>query len=135
MAVRKIRGVAVPIYEYLCEDCRRRVSLLVRSISNPPKPVCPRCGGGKLERLMSRFTRVRSEEDRLDRLADPGALGDLDESDPGSVARWAKKMGKELGEDMGEDFDQVVEEAMEEEARGGRPEGEGFGAGDLSDDL
>ena len=64
----------MPIYEYHCQDCRRRVSVLVRSISNPGTPVCPRCGGRHLERLMSRFARVRSEESRLDALADPGAL-------------------------------------------------------------
>jgi hypothetical protein len=67
---------------------------------------------------MSRFARVRSEDDRLDSLADPSSLGDLDENDPKSVARWAKKMGKELGEDVGEDFDQMMEEAVEEEAAG-----------------
>jgi hypothetical protein len=67
---------------------------------------------------MSRFARVRSEDARLDSLADPSSLGDLDENDPKSVARWAKKMGKELGEDVGEDFDQMMEEAMEEEASG-----------------
>jgi putative FmdB family regulatory protein len=123
----------VPIYEYHCPDCRRRVSLLVRSISNPGIPVCPRCGGRHLERLMSRFTRVRSEESRLDALADPGALGDLDENDPKSVARWAKKMGKELGEDVGEDFDEMMDQAMEEEAgEEGRAPG---GASDLGDDL
>jgi putative FmdB family regulatory protein len=113
----------VPIYEYFCTDCRRRVSLLVRSISNPGTPTCPRCSGHNLERLMSRFSRVRSEEDRLDALADPSAMGDIDESDPASVARWAKKMGKEMGEDMGEDFDQVVEEAMAEGEDGGAPGG------------
>ena len=115
----------MPIYEYHCLDCRRRVSLFVRSISNPGTPACPRCGGQKLERLMSRFTRVRSAEDRLDALADPGALGDLDENDPKSVARWAKRMGKELGEDVGEDFDQMMDEAIEEEASGKSPEGAG----------
>jgi putative FmdB family regulatory protein len=114
----------VPIYEYFCTDCRRRVSLLVRSINNPGTPTCPKCSGHNLERLMSRFARVRSEEDRLDALADPSAMGDLDENDPKSVARWAKKMGKELGEDMGEDFDQVMEEAMAEE-EGGAPGGAG----------
>jgi hypothetical protein len=82
---------------------------------------------------MSRFARVRSEEDRLDAMADPSALGDLDENDPKSVARWAKKMGKELGEDMGEDFDQMMEEAMEEEG-GGEDQGPGGGGG-LDDDL
>jgi len=108
----------VPIYEYLCQDCRRRVSILVRSISSPGKPVCPRCGGEHLERLMSRFARVRSEDARLDALADPSSFGGLDENDPKSVARWAKKMGGELGEDLGEDFDQMMEEAVEEEASG-----------------
>jgi hypothetical protein len=78
---------------------------------------------------MSRFARVRSEDDRLDSLADPSSLGDLDENDPKSVARWAKKMGKELGEDVGEDFDQMMEEAMEEEAAGTG------GEKDNSDDL
>jgi len=123
----------VPIYEYHCQDCRRRVSILVRSISNPGTPACPRCGGQHLERLMSRFTRVRSEEDRLDAMADPGALGDLDENDPKSVARWAKKMGKELGEDVGEDFDEMMEQAMDEEA-GDEGKAPG-GASDLGDDL
>jgi len=122
----------VPIYEYYCEDCRRRVSILVRSISNPGTPACPRCGGQHLERLMSRFTRVRSEDDRLDALGDPGALGDLDENDPKSVARWAKKMGKELGEDVGEDFDEMMEQAMDEEADGGAGPP---GGDDLGDDL
>ena len=123
----------MPIYEYRCLDCRRRVSILVRSISNPGTPACPRCGSQKLERLMSRFARVRSEDDRLDALADPGALGDLDESDPKSVTRWAKRMGKELGEDLGEDFDQMVEEAVEEDASGAGPES---GATDAAgDDL
>jgi hypothetical protein len=82
---------------------------------------------------MSRFTRVRSEESRLDALADPSALGDLDENDPKSVARWAKKMGKELGEDVGEDFDEMMDQAMEEEA-GGEGKDSAGGAG-LDDDL
>jgi hypothetical protein len=92
---------------------------------------------------MSRFARVRSEESRLDALADPSSFGDLDENDPASVARWAKKMGKEMGEDMGEDFDQMVEEAMEEEASGKAPGEDGeagggaapTGGGGLADEL
>jgi hypothetical protein len=60
---------------------------------------------------MSRFATIRSEEDRLDSLADPSSLGDLNEDDPRSVARWMKKMGTEMGEDLGDD----VEEALEEE--------------------
>lgn len=119
----------MPIYEYHCHDCRRRVSLLVLSITNPGTPRCPRCGGERLTRLMSRFATLRSEGDRLEALADPGRLGDLDEDDPKSVARWMKRMGSELGDDLGEDFDEVVDEAMEEEV--GKGEGQGEGGDDL----
>jgi hypothetical protein len=63
---------------------------------------------------MSRFATVRSEEDRLDSLADPSSLGDLDEDDPKSVAKWMKKMGNEMGEDLGDD----VDEALDQEAGG-----------------
>ncbi|HEU5395317.1 MAG TPA: zinc ribbon domain-containing protein [Candidatus Methylomirabilis sp.] len=116
----------MPIYEYRCDGCQRRVSIFVRSVSNPGTPACPRCGSTALERLFSRFARVRSDEDRLDRLADDSSLADVNEDDPGSVAQWMKKMGKELGEDVGEDFDGLVDEAMEEE---GSPEGEGDAEG------
>ena len=104
----------MPIYEYHCADCRRAVSLLVMRISDPTPPVCPRCGGTQLRRLMSRFATVRSEEDRLDSLADPSSLGGLDEDDPKSVAKWMKRMGNEMGEDLGDD----VDEALEQEAGG-----------------
>lgn len=116
----------MPIYEYKCRNCRRRVSLLILAPSSAADPRCPRCGGESLTRLMSRFATVKSEEDRLESLADPSKLGDLDEEDPGSVARFMKKMGKEFGEDLGEDFDTAVDEAMDE-AEGGESGGEGGG--------
>src|SRR5207248_9067960 len=109
----------MPIYEYECHDCRRRVSLLVLRPSTAPPPTCPRCGGSALSRLMSRFATVKSEEARLDSLADGGGAGDLDENDPASVARFMKKMGKEFGDELGDDFDSAVDEAMTEAGDGG----------------
>ena len=93
------------------------MSLLIKSISNPGPVRCPRCGSEALTRLLSRFATPKSEEGRLESLADPSRLGDLDENDPQSMARWMKRMGKEMGEDLGEDFESAVDEAMEEEAR------------------
>ncbi|MBI4587198.1 MAG: zinc ribbon domain-containing protein [Candidatus Rokubacteria bacterium] len=118
----------MPIYEYECHNCRRRVSLLVLTPTSASTPRCPRCGGASLIRLMSRFATLKSEEDRLESLADPAKLGDFDEEDPQSVARFMKKMGKELGEDLGEDFDSAVDEAMEE--TGAEESGEGSGGED-----
>ena len=60
---------------------------------------------------MSRFAAPKSEEARLESLADPSSLGGLDENDPKSMARWMKRMGREMGEDVGEDFDEAMEEA------------------------
>jgi putative FmdB family regulatory protein len=120
----------MPIYEYDCHGCRRRVSLLVMRPSAMPEPSCPRCGSRSLTRIMSRFATVKSEEARLDALADSADLGDIDENDPASVARFMKKMGKEFGDELGEDFDEAVDEAMTESADAGEGgEGDEGGAG------
>lgn len=51
----------------------------------------------------------RSEESRLESLADPQKWGDIDEDDPKSMARMMKKMGTEMGEDLGPEFNEVVD--------------------------
>ena len=122
----------MPIYEYECSDCRRRVSLLVLRPSTAPPPACPRCGGAALTRLMSRFATVKSEEARLDSLADPASVGDLDEDDPASVGRFMKKMGQEFGDDLGDDFEAAVDEAMAEGDAGGE-DTDASGAGESAD--
>ena len=49
------RGGAMPIYEYRCGDCGRKVSLFFRSFSAvTDDAACPHCGGANLRRLMSR---------------------------------------------------------------------------------
>lgn len=99
----------MPIYEYRCRRCSRRVSILQRSMKTNDEVACPVCGNGDLERLISRVAVVRSEESHLEGLASGAALADLDENDPRSVARWARRMGGEMGEDLGPEFDEMVE--------------------------
>lgn len=101
----------MPIYEYRCAPCRRRVQVLTLRASEVPDPVCDSCGNRDLQRLMSRFAVARSEESRLDALSDPAQLSGLDENDPRSVARWMRRMGQEVGDDMaGPEFDQMVDD-------------------------
>jgi hypothetical protein len=76
---------------------------------------------------MSRFATVKSEEARMDALASGSDLGDMDENDPASVARFMKKMGQEFGDDLGDDFESAMDEAMAESQAG---EGEEAGAPD-----
>lgn len=125
----------MPIYEYRCHDCRRRVNLFYRSFAAiEDDPTCPRCGGTRLTRLISRVAVVRSEESRLDALADPSTLGDLDENDPKSMARWMRKMSAEAGEEMPPEFGEVIDRLESgqspEEIEESMPDlGEGLGGG------
>ncbi len=130
----------MPIYEYRCEDCGQISTFLTLSVSAVVEPVCSRCGGQRLKRLVSRVAVFRSEESRLESLADPAKFSDLDENDPKSLARWMKKMGREMGEDLGEDFetelDQAVEEAEKAKERGEEEEkGEGSESSLSSEDF
>jgi len=120
----------MPIYEYRCAGCRRKTTVVTLSVKAAVDPVCRHCGGRNMAKLVSRVAVRRSEESRLESLADPSSLAGLDESDPKSVARWMKKMGREMGEEAGEDFDEEVDRAMEDAARGEGGEDPGAAGGE-----
>ncbi|MDR0309971.1 MAG: zinc ribbon domain-containing protein [Acidobacteriota bacterium] len=110
------------------------MSFLVMS-SAAFQPECKFCKSADMERLFSRFSSPKSEEARMESLADPSSFSGLDENDPASVARWVKKMGKELGDDFsdGQDIEQMAEEAANDAACGGMSGDGAFSAS--SDDL
>ena len=99
----------MPIYEYRCPDCRKRTSVFVRSIGAALDPRCEHCGGRRLSRLISRVAVGRSSAGSVGDF-DERMLADVDENDPRSVARWARRMRNEMGEDLGPDFDQAMEQ-------------------------
>ena len=104
----------MPVYEYRCQKCGKRFSRFWRSFSSVDESqvTCPACGSRQVSRLISRVRALRSEEDRLDTLADPTMWGDLDENDPRSMGRMMRKMANELGDEAGElgpEFEEVVD--------------------------
>jgi putative FmdB family regulatory protein len=107
----------MPIYEYRCLDCGRRVSIFWRSLSavNEKSAVCDRCGSRRLTRLASRVRVLRgngsgdagsSGDDVDDALLNE--MADLDENDPRALGRFMRKMAQESGEDLGPEFEEVV---------------------------
>lgn len=132
----------MPIYEYHCADCQRKVSVFFRSFATVGDPVCPRCGGTHLERLFSRVV-VRRSESRSD-VAEPGmedaaGIGDEgiggegdfemdpfgggmpefdEDADPREIARWTRQMSAQMGEPLDSDLDQ----ALTDIERGADPE-------------
>jgi putative FmdB family regulatory protein len=126
----------MPIYEYLCPACNGSFQKLVTGFRDPSGLACPRCGSKEVRRAVSRVSVVKSEEARVDALSNPSMFAGLDENDPRSIARWAKKLGKELGDEAGEDWNEMVDQMLEEEMSGEEGEdGEGGKQSKKADDL
>lgn len=104
----------MPIFEFICNTCAtgRRFSALVGVVADARPAVCPKCGGADLRKTVSRFARVRSEDESLDALAE--AADGIDDSDPRAVRRLMKDMASEMGDDMDADeFEAAMEESMD----------------------
>ncbi len=101
----------MPIYEYYCFDCRKRVSVFFRTFSDASDAAarCPTCEGTKLRKLMSRVAVLKSEESRLDDLADPSFMAGLENEDPRALASFMRKMSDEMGEPLDPEMTEVVE--------------------------
>jgi putative FmdB family regulatory protein len=81
----------MPLFEYRCDKCGKRFTFLVGVTAEKAKLRCPKCGGTKVTKLISRIARVgRGEDDDFDddfgagddELDDSGEdedLGDLDD--------------------------------------------------------
>src|SRR5947209_20617013 len=102
----------MPIYEYRCSDCKRRLSLdhPTFSAASAAEPTGTFCGSKDPSKLVSRVFQLKSEDAQLDDLADPSNFGDVDENDPKSVARWARKLGQQLGDDLPDDYGEMVDQ-------------------------
>ena len=78
-------------------------------------PQCPACRSADLRKLISRVTRGRSDDARMEQIADK--LENQDFDDARQVRRLAREMGREMGAESGEDLSDEMEELIEAEAR------------------
>jgi putative FmdB family regulatory protein len=100
----------MPIYEYRCADCRKKVSVFFRSFLavDQEQPRCPMCHGTHLTKLMSRVRVMRGASSPSGDDVDDSMLDDLNENDPRSLGRMMRRMADESGEDLGPEFGEVV---------------------------
>jgi putative FmdB family regulatory protein len=103
--------VFMPIYEYYCYDCKKRVSVFFRTMSeaSDEAALCPTCEGKKLKRLVSRVRMLRSEESRLESLADPSMMAGLESEDPKALASFMRRMSSEMGESLDPEMNEVMD--------------------------
>ena len=98
----------MPIYQYRCLNCKKRFEVFLSYAEYGTRPVqCTHCGSDDVLRRIGRVRIAKSEESRLDSLADPSALAGL-EDDPRELGRMMRKMSSEMGEELGPEFDEVV---------------------------
>ena len=99
----------MPIYEYRCQKCKRRFTLFFTYADyGKTAPTCTHCGSQDVQRKIGRIRVARSDESRMENLADPAGLAGLDE-DPRALGRMMRTMSQEVGEDMPPEFDEVVD--------------------------
>jgi len=99
----------MPTYQYRCLNCHKRFEIFMTYSEYGTRPVhCPYCQSELVERRIGRIRVAKSEDSRLEDLADPSALAGL-EDDPKALGKMMRKMGGELGEELPPEFDEVVD--------------------------
>ena len=101
----------MPIYEYACQSCGKKSTMLILKKDQEADLNCRHCGSGQLKRLLSGFALHRTEADRLNEL-DPSKTPD--ESfyrDDRNIGLRAKKRMKELGVDLGDSLNEKIDKA------------------------
>ena len=99
----------MPNYEYRCLNCKRRFEVYLSYSEYGKQGLrCPHCNSEQVQRRIGRIRFARSEESRLESLADPSSLAGL-EDDPKAMARMMRQMSSETGEELGPEFDEVMD--------------------------
>ncbi len=101
----------MPIYEYYCKDCQKRVNVFFRTMSTASDDAarCPNCNGANLQRLVSRIRVLKSEADRLESLDDPAMLSALESEDPRAIAGFMRKMSAETDSPPDAEMNEVID--------------------------
>jgi len=125
----------LPIYEYRCNGCNRRVQIFFRSFAAAEHPTCPHCQSTDLGRVPSRVARIQSDSAREEFFTDPSNFASLDYENPRAVAEWARRMGDAAGIEMGDDYDQILDQMEQGEGLGDLGGDEAGAFGHSHDDL
>lgn len=99
----------MPIFEYRCSSCKTKFSTLVGMTADGAEPpACPNCGSGEASKLVSRVARYRTEDQRIDEIAD--RLETMGEPDsPAEMRSMVRDMGKAMDDDMADEMEEMFE--------------------------
>jgi putative FmdB family regulatory protein len=100
----------MPTYDYICNSCHQRFDIFMTYSEYGVKPVhCIHCSSSDVKRRPPRVRMLKSEESRMEGMADEFSGMEGLEDDPKALGRAMRKMGREMGEDLPPEFDDVVD--------------------------
>lgn len=98
----------MPVYEFRCLECHRKFQALIGMTAEADDTSCPYCRSARVSKLVSRFSRYRSEDERIDALAERLEAGGEPES-PTEMRRLMREMGKAMDEDVSDEMEELIE--------------------------
>lgn len=100
----------MPTYDFICNDCNQRFDVFLTFAEYGKKTVkCSLCGSKNVRRRMTKVRVAKSEESRMESMADDFSGFEGLEDDPKAMGRMMRKMGKEMGEELPPEFNEVVD--------------------------
>jgi putative FmdB family regulatory protein len=100
----------MPAYDFICNTCNQRFDVFMTFAEYGKRTVtCAHCNSKDVRRRMTKVRIAKSEETRMDSMADDFSGFEGIEDDPKSMGRMMRKMGKEMGEELPPEFDEVVD--------------------------
>ena len=100
----------MPTYDFICNDCRQRFDVFLTFAEYGKKTVkCAFCNSKNVRRRMTKVRIAKSEDSRMESMADDFSGFEGLEDDPKAMGRMMRKMGKEMGEELPPEFNEVVD--------------------------
>jgi len=100
----------MPNYDFICNNFNQRFDVFLTYNEYGKKAVtCTHCGSKDVRRRMTRVRVAKSEDSRMDSMADDFSGFEGLENDPKAMGQMMRKMGKQMGEEMPPEFDEVVD--------------------------
>jgi len=103
----------MPIYEFICHNCRRKASFLIRDTSAPIEAKCSFCGSADLFRTISSFAYHKSLKTVWEESGTPDRPGEDYYKDPRNIGRWAEEKFREMGEELPPQLKDEIKAARE----------------------
>jgi putative FmdB family regulatory protein len=104
----------MPIYEFFCPACRKKISFLVKSTS-PFEPKCSICGNNDVSRIISTFAYHKSLQTVYEESGETGSTSPDYYKDPRNIGRWAEKKFQDMGMEMPSEIQRKIQAAREGE--------------------